>query len=138
MFDSDVIFHDENDNILPVITSHDIFCSTCTEPVVLNSYVEHSSQNKGLAVPYPLEKQQIARQLNLLNETPQENMFIQRARYKHGQLQVLVSLPRVSNSYSFWWNVSSYADTENIVNYLMENRVQITGAPHKMFEKLFL
>ena len=138
MFDSDVIFHDENDNILPVITSHDIFCSTCTEPIVLNSYVEHSSQNKGLAVPYPLEKQQIARQLNLLNETPQENMFIQRARYKHGQLQVLVSLPRVSNSYSFWWNVSSYADTENIVNYLMENRVQITGAPHKMFEKLFL
>lgn len=98
MFDSDVIFHDENDNILPVITSNDVLCITSTEPIIWHSYVEHSSHNKGLALPFPPDKQQIARQFNILNETPQENMFIYRVRYKHGQLQVLVSIPKASNS----------------------------------------
>ncbi|WP_411016175.1 hypothetical protein, partial [Salmonella sp. s51884] len=58
-----------------------------------------------------------------------------RARYKLGGLQLLVRLvdgKQSSNAFAFWWNVGSCADTEDVLNFLLDNRIEITGAPHKM------
>ena len=131
-----VEFHDEHCNVLPEVTRETVLCLSYTDPLCIQPYLEACEHNKGLAFPYPLKHDEYLKQFNLLSKTPKGDLEILRARYKLGQLQVLLSLDPEKKS-TFWWNVGQYSDTHNIMNYLMENNIRMTGSPEKLHLALF-
>ncbi|KAJ8048712.1 hypothetical protein HOLleu_01137 [Holothuria leucospilota] len=97
-----VEFHDEH--VLPEVTRETVLCLSYTDPVCIQPYLEACEHNKGLAFPYLLKHEEYLKQFKLLSKAPKGDLEILRARYKLGQLQVLLSLDPGKKS-SFWWNV---------------------------------
>ena len=119
-------FQDENDEILPPVTSHDILSLCQTDPVDLEQHIKLLHHNKGLATPIPLNTKQIIRQYCRVSQAPVDDISVIRARYKLGRLQLLTQC----SDDSVWWPVDSYAHTSDVINFLLENNVQICGKPH--------
>ena len=133
-----VMFHDENGQALPEVTSSDILCTGLTDVVEPSSFLPNES-NQGLASLDELGDEVIAMQRRILCKARFQGMLVKRARYKAGNLQVLTSIldDQSRQVYTFWWNVGSYANTEDILDFLLENNVEITGAPQRMLLRLF-
>ena len=127
--------------MLPDIKSDEILYTALTDAVEIAPYLKNRVNNGGLAIPEAIEQDRFFQQIgDICDKASYETMEVKRARYKLGSLQVLMTLAS-SNEHSgkqtFWWNVNRYANTEEIENFLMENKVMITGNPKKMCLKLF-
>ena len=136
-----VIFCDVHDEVLPSVTKEDILCTGLTDVVDVAAYLENGSQNAGFAFPKPISHDCVFKQFgDTCSKASYDGMIVKRARYKLGNLQVLMELANNNDSTkesTFWWNIGQYANTEEIEGFLMENNVQITGSPKKMLSALY-
>lgn len=132
-----VMFHDETGQILPEVSSDDILCTGLTD--VVESDHLPKELNRGFAALDKLSEEAVERQYRILCKAQFQGMLVKRARYKLGSLQVLTSIldEQGRQVFTFWWNVGSYANTETILDFLLENNVEITGAPQRMLLRLF-
>ncbi|KAJ8048464.1 hypothetical protein HOLleu_00790 [Holothuria leucospilota] len=138
-------FIDENDTVLPCVSSTDIECVDKLESVDPNQYTKHTSENQGLGIPSPVNREQLEQQLSLILAAPKEPfMNIEKTRFKSGHLQILLSFGRSPNcdkgkEFRFWWSVDKYADSEDLVKQILENtKITKFGNPRRMFKDLYV
>ncbi|KAJ8038848.1 hypothetical protein HOLleu_16398 [Holothuria leucospilota] len=136
-------FTDERGNSLPTLTREQVMCVRQSESVELEDYINCLSVNNGLAVPYPISRDQLEKQFNLIVESPTDNeMTIRRARFQAGKLQVLLSFAMTSKDGKnqtcyFWWNIETYPESKDIVtSILTDRRIQLSGTPQRFLRKL--
>ena len=74
-----------------------------------------------------------------------KTMTMHRARFKSGNLQILVSFLKpqldsaINTTVRFWWNVDRYPDFTELIEKVLSNRlIPISGTPKRMMKKLFM
>ena len=146
-----VHFMDENGETLPNITSDQFVFVGITDPVDLTLHVECSSQNRGLAVPSVLSEDKLRQQMMLILEAPSErnHMVIQRARFKGGNLQVLISVERSETSqvenlqkngsdFRFWLDVENCPEAVGLADFvLLQHKVPCAGSPKNFLMQMY-
>ncbi|XP_064651976.1 uncharacterized protein LOC135502801 [Lineus longissimus] len=130
-------FMDENGKALDNIGNH--VMHTCkTEPVDLAKHMQFAEVNNGFAAPCELSSAQQGKLLAALENAPSESeVSISRARFKAGNLQVLVSIPLNNGDYRYWWSPQWYPDSLPIVENVLSNQLLMcTGTPRKLIQRL--
>ena len=133
---------DENKCTPRKITPKDVLCVTKVPPIALTAYIKCREVNKHLASPVPLSPKDIDRHLKCSQDDKLHGFEIIRARYSAGHLQILLSLSTCNsdentNPHTFWWNVDRYLGNNDIIDTLLELKVQITGNPGRILSQLF-
>ena len=97
-----------------------------------------------VAAPFELHDDIINQQFTQLALSWHRHIVIKKARYHMGNLQILTTIEmglttnkKSVQSYSFWWNAYQYADTANLIEFLLDNRITIIGRPEQLLEKLY-
>ena len=139
-------FLDEQEETLPMFNGEHAMCLGNTEPLIQDEYISLLTDNKGIAAKHRLTKDELRTQFDLIMTAPVDKiMTMHRARFKTGQLQILVSFkkPQLNDKMvtdiSFWWNIDKYSDTEKLIEQvLMKRTMLICGTPRKMLKNLFM
>ena len=144
LFPETVQFCDENRNTLKKLNPTDVLCVTKVPPIDLTPYINCQEANKNLASPNPLSHDDVERHLKYRQSPKLKGFDIIRARYSAGHLQVLLSLSNCisgkntkNSPHIFWWNVDRYSGHNDIIDTLLELKVQITGSPERILNQLF-
>ena len=117
-----------------------------TEPVNEHEYVSLLTINKGIAATHELTHDELKQQFNLMMTAPVDRtMTMHRARFKTGNLQILVSFLKpqldstTNTTVTFWWNVDRYPNSTELIEKVLSNRlIPVCGTPKKMMKKLFM
>lgn len=138
-------FIDENDVVLPSVSAENIECLDKSHEIDCSLYLKYISDNQRLGFPFAISKDTLQRQLELILEAPTDSfMSIERARFKSGQLQILLSFQKSAyckkqKEFRFWWSVDKYPDTDKLVSSILENsKIQKVGNPRRAFRDLYL
>jgi uncharacterized short protein YbdD (DUF466 family) len=144
--DDTIQFIDENDETMPSFDSEEATYFGSTQPVDEHEYVLLLATNKGIAATHKLTHDELKQQFNLMMTAPvDKTMTMHRARFKSGNLQILVSFLKpqldsaINTTVRFWWNVDRYPDFTELIEKVLSNRlIPISGTPKRMMKKLFM
>ena len=124
---------------MPVEAPTDIVYLAQSQPVELTSHAENLSHNHSLAVPCPLTDKQQCNLVTALENAPsaQAEYTIVKARFKAGNLQLLLSLPVGTSTFKFWWDPQNDENCPRIVELVLSNRkIPCTGSPGRFVKQL--
>ena len=144
--DDTIQFIDENDETMRSFDSEQATYYGSTEPVNEHEYVSLLTINKGIAATHELTHDELKQQFNLMMTAPVDRtMTMHRARFKTGNLQILVSFLKpqldstTNTTVTFWWNVDRYPNSTELIEKVLSNRlIPVCGTPKKMMKKLFM
>ncbi len=133
------VITDENGKVISNLEQTHVLFVGLTDPVDITQYMTHITENSGLAAPFKLSETQQTNLLQRLLEAPAEGsqVNIHRARFKAGNLQVLLSHENKSRNERYWWNISNYPDCHSLSeDIVMHSKLKCSGGPRKFYSNL--
>lgn len=134
------VFTDENGKSVPSFNSNQVLFLGETHPVDLSLYLTHVNENRGLAAPCQLDESKQSQLLKCLLKAPADETEINlhRARFKAGNLQVLVSHELHNKTDRYWWDVSKYPDCVELARQVMtDSKLKCSGTPRNFYRNLY-
>ncbi len=119
----------------------DFLYSAHADPVDLNNCFQNLSANNGMAATTILDRDRQLRLLHSLQSAPsQDSQYtIEKARFRAGQLIILLSLQRDNKKYSFWFDPSTDVNGPEIVETIFNNgKIRITGSQNKFLTRMHM
>lgn len=105
----------------------------------LDPHISFQAMNEGLLAPSLLTPWQRKKQTALLAHSPAENDMskMTKARFQHGRLQILLSMPYGSTTFSYWWSPLLDSHCSDLVDSVLNGKdVPCTGSVSKHFVKM--
>jgi len=138
-------FTDECGKELPMLSDGQILFIGCTEPHDVGQYLNHITENHGIAALEPLDKNQLVKQSEILESAPSvsDPFTVHRTRFKAGNLEALVSVIKRSSgqenaSIRFWIPVDRYPEFGlSVMQLVLDRKLKCTGSPVKFQRMLY-
>jgi hypothetical protein len=101
----------------------------------LNVHHSLAEANHGMLAPSALSTEQQDELSTLTWQSPSEHDFttLVRARFKHGSLQLLMSVPFRQKQFCYWWSPMSDTKGHQVVQMILQSKdIRCTGCPNPM------
>ena len=117
-----------------------MMASRC-DPIDVTQHINHAEENNGFAAPMTLSGKQKSQLLRALEEVPtSDSMFIHKAKFKGGNLHILVSVDgQLNPEAKHWWSVDLYPDYMSLTEEILsKGNIRCYGSPKKYMRRLLL